>query len=194
MNRSTLITIGIVFLFCLGVIGYVRSVIPTQSVELEALTVGQEGLAQEAEISCVPSDVFAVGAPTPDALFAESLVPESYESSFLKGLFASKLVDGKSTTLAYPGSTEIDYVVRFSDGAYVINEVTVSWGSYGSRSLVDKWFLEGCRAEGDWVPLASGVDVTDEVEETSVDGGRYSALRLRASGDEWIGVYELELR
>jgi len=193
MNRMFFVTIGIMVCIGVGVVSYVHTAVP-QALESQTIVMTSEAGDEGPSIRCVPLEVVNNTTPTSDVLFSESVIPESYEWSFLKGLFASRLVDGDTLTLAYPGSTELDYLIRFSDGLHPVTGITVSWGSYGAKGTIAKWFLEGCSEDGAWTPLTSGTNVTSEEVIADFDKGLYSALRLRAEADEWIGAYELEVR
>ena len=64
-------------------------------------------------------------------LHADSLVPESPSSSQALDYGAANLVDGDSGSLAYPGSSHLDYVIQLN-GTYNVTGVSIDWGYFGS--------------------------------------------------------------
>lgn len=179
---------------CLLTVVYVRTTIrnrPVQEVTVQESQIAE--LVGTNNATCVAqaqqSDV-----PESEVIFAESLIPESVESSFAQGLFASNLVDGDLKTFAYPGSAELDYLIRFIDGAHPLDGMTIVWGGYGESDYIETWVMEGCTSEGEWRVLDYGEDPKAQEVSIFLDGTAYSALRLRSRATEWIGVYEVQLR
>jgi len=125
-------------------------------------------------------------------LTATSLTTEDPRYSVAADYRASHLVDGNPLTLAYPAHAQIDYEINLP-ALSEVKQVSISWGYFGTdRIYVNSWSLYGRRATGDWTlikagefPNASEVDIP--VDTTATD------LRLRASGDNWIGAYELKV-
>src|SRR6185437_13081444 len=122
-------------------------------------------------------------------LHAESLVPESSVSSIASDYAAANLVDGDPDSLAYPGSTHLDYLIRLN-GTYELSLLSVDWRSYGTDPrYVKSWQVLTRNGAGDWVVAAKGeapgtptLDVP--LNTTATD------MRIVADGGNWIGIYD----
>lgn len=158
------------------------------------MTVEQKSKTEKA--TCYKMKTYRSGPPSTEVMFAESLVPESYEHSFLRGYFANRLVDGDRRTFAYPASIELDYKISFIDGLHPIRGINIVWGAYGdNEKFVKKWVIEGCNSEGQWETVSYDGFPNALETKIDVDGSYYSALRLRVSSQQdWIGVHEIELK
>jgi hypothetical protein len=114
--------------------------------------------------------------------------------SLAAGYAASNLIDGNSTTLAYPASTNIDYQIAVSSTPVRVSSATIRWGTFGSSTgYVDSWRLLALDATGNWLTVASGgfpgVDTSTVFFDTIS-----TQLRLVASSNEnWIGAYEMSI-
>jgi len=132
------------------------------------------------------------GKPLIRGVHAVSLVPESPVYSIAQDYAAANLVDGDSESLAYPGSSHIDYVIQLN-ATYNVSDVSVDWGYFGSNaSYVQSWQILGRSGDQAWQPLASGgfpgqatMNVPLNVTATE--------LRLVASANHWIGAYEVRV-
>jgi len=132
------------------------------------------------------------GKPLIRGVHAVSLVPESPVYSIAQDYAAANLVDGDSDSLAYPGSSHIDYVIQLN-ATYNVSGVSVDWGYFGSNATyVQSWQILGRSGDQAWQPLASGgfpgqaiMDVPLNVTATE--------LRLVASASHWIGAYEVRV-
>lgn len=129
----------------------------------------------------------------PQNMSVTSNIPESKEHSLDRGFDAKKLIDGLKTTMAYPGSQEIDYVVDLLD-TYQVKSVNIVWGDSGkSKKYVSSWQLQAFSPEDDWWTIKEGL-FPDEGETLIKETFLTNKLRLKAKSDEnWIGAYELEI-
>ena len=132
------------------------------------------------------------GKPLIRGMDAVSLVSESPSSSIAQDYAAANLVDGDPDTLAYPGSSHIDYVIQLN-ATYNVTGLSIDWGYFGSNpNYVQSWQILGRTGDQDWQQLASGgwpgqvtTDVSLNVTATE--------LRLVANANHWIGVYEVRV-
>jgi hypothetical protein len=132
------------------------------------------------------------GMPLIRGVHAVSLVPESPAYSLAQDYAAANLVDGDPDSLAYPGSSHIDYVIQLN-ATYNVTGVSIDWGYFGSDArYVQSWQILGRSGDQDWQQLASGgfpgqatMDVPLNVTATE--------LRLVASANHYIGVYEVRV-
>ncbi len=132
------------------------------------------------------------GMPLIRGVHAVSLVPESATYSLAQDYAAANLVDGDPDSLAYPGSSHIDYVIQLN-ATYNVTGVSIDWGYFGSNpTYVQSWQILGRSGDQDWQQLASGgfpgqatMDVPLNVTATE--------LRLVASANHYIGVYEVHV-
>src|SRR5207247_8518970 len=90
-------------------------------------------------------------------LTAHSNVREDPFYSIAQHYQASNLVDGDTTTLAYPGSTRLDYTIALS-GLTHVSSALITWGYFGTNPLyIQSWSLMGRDGAGQpWVTLAQG--------------------------------------
>ena len=130
------------------------------------------------------------GKPLIRGVHALSLVSESSTYSLAPDYAAANLVDGDPDSLAYPGSSHIDYVIQLN-GTYKVAGVSVDWGRFGTDPrYVQSWQILGRIGDQDWQQLAGGgypgqdtMDVALNVTATE--------LRLVASSSNWVGAYEV---
>ena len=133
------------------------------------------------------------GKPELQGLSVESQVGESTTYSIARNYQARRLTDGDAWSLAYPGSSQIDYVIHL--GASVqVSQVSIWWGAFGTNPIyVSNWNVYGRSATNQpWQLLSSGgfpdcaaCDLTMNATVTD--------LRLVASGNNWIGAYEVKV-
>jgi len=133
-----------------------------------------------------------VGSRELKDLKATSLIPENNVYSIAAGYAASNLVDGDELTLAYPGNTQLDYAIALSAVTHV-KQVSVWWGYFGADPVyINSWRLYSRSGlEGDWNLIAEG-GFPNAVESDIAVDVIATDLRLTASGDNWIGVYEFK--
>jgi hypothetical protein len=125
-------------------------------------------------------------------LTATSFITEDPVYSIAADYGASHLADGSPLTLAYPGNAQIDYGIHLEVASHV-TQVSIWWGYFGTDPIyVNSWSLYGrSGTNGSWdliqtggFPNASEMDIP--IDTTATD------LRLTASGNNWIGVYEFK--
>lgn len=105
----------------------------------------------------------------------------------------SNLVDGDSSTLAYPGGVQVDYQLDFGTDT-PLDFATIHWGYFGSSPLyVQNWQVLG-QANNDigWTPVASG-GYPGTVESQVGIHRSFRRLRVKASGPNWLGIYEMSV-
>jgi len=125
-------------------------------------------------------------------LTAESMVAESAKYSVARNDLSQNLVDGDSSTLAYPGSANIDYIVHLN-GAYHVSQVSIWWGYFGSSPYVSTWTLLGrSSATQPWQVLQNGVTPNTALSDVPISAD-VTDLRISASSNNWIGLYEMEV-
>jgi len=134
----------------------------------------------------------AEGKPLIRGVRAESLVPESATYTLARDYGAANLVDGDPDSLAYPGSTHLDYAIHLN-GSYRLSGLSVDWGYYGSDSrYVQSWKVLGRNGGQDWQQLASGGLPGQSTMDVPLNA-TVTDLRLLASGNNWIGAYEVRV-
>ncbi len=133
-----------------------------------------------------------LGRPVYEGATASSLVPESPVYSIARGYGAAALVNGKLRTLAYPGGVNFDYGVDLGNLAHV-SAVWLNWGYFGSSPVyIQNWTLYGrTTTTGSWQTLAQGGFPGAETSTVNLDTYALQ-LRIAASSQNWIGMYELE--
>lgn len=126
-------------------------------------------------------------------LTAHSNVPEDPFYSIAQHFQASNLVDGDTITLAYPGSTRLDYTVALS-GLVHVTSARITWGYFGTNPLyVQSWSLMGKNGAGQpWITLTHGGFPNSNATSLSLDFFG-TDLRLVASASNWIGIYDLQI-
>src|SRR5215472_4363883 len=123
---------------------------------------------------------------------AESLVPESPTYSLARDYGAANLVDGDSDSLAYPGSTHLDYVIQLG-GPYDVSGISIDWGSFGSDpSYIHSWQILGRSDNAAWQQLASGGFPGRETLDVPVSGTT-TELRIVADSSNWAGIYDVRV-
>jgi hypothetical protein len=132
------------------------------------------------------------GKPQIRGLHAESLVPESPLYSLARDDGAANLVDGDPDSLAYPGSTHLDYVIQLN-GSYNVTGVSIDWGYFGSDSLyLQSWQILGRNGNQAWQQLASGGFPGQATMDVPLNATA-TELRLVANSSNWIGAYDLRV-
>jgi hypothetical protein len=106
---------------------------------------------------------------------------------------AANLIDGDPSTLAYPGSTHLDYQVAL--GAQMrLSQAVVDWGYFGTNpAYIQSWsILARSGSSQPWVTLVQGSFPNSSITVVGLD---YAAtdLRLVADSTNWIGIYGLQL-
>jgi hypothetical protein len=101
---------------------------------------------------------------------------------------ASNLMDGDPSTLAYPGSTHLDYQVALGVQTW-LSQAVVNWGYFGTNpAYIQSWsILARSGSDQPWVTLVQGSFPNRSTTVVSLD---YTAtdLRLVADGTNWIGI------
>jgi len=141
--------------------------------------------------SVVYSDVVQVGT---GQITVKSNVPESPVYSIARGYQASNLIDGNTKTLAYPGSSHLDYQVSLGQ-LTPLSSALITWGQYGSNSIyVSSWSLLGrSGASQPWVTLAQGGFPNSTSTQVNLNFAA-TDVRVVADSRNWIGIYELDLK
>jgi len=122
-----------------------------------------------------------------------SHIAESPEYSLKKGFSAKNLVDGDPTTLAYPGSLILEYVIDLIN-QYDITKIAILWGGYGtSKEHIEDWEVSVSNNGKDWNTIAQG-DFPGEDLTTIKTSIKTRFLKLIArSKKNWIGAYEVKI-
>ena len=172
--------------------GQMASQMFPQLVAGQVNTLEYRDLSPGAQVRQVSIEVaIPTGRPGLQGLSATSQVGESPVYSIARNYQARRLVDGDGWSLAYPGSTAVDYIVHLP-AASQVTQATIWWGMFGSNPIyVNNWKLYGRSSPATpWQVLAGGTfpdcEVCDIPLTTAV-----SDLRLVASGNNWIGAYEV---
>jgi hypothetical protein len=128
------------------------------------------------------------------SLSATSNVPESPTYSLALNYGAASLVDGDPNTLAYPGSTTIDYSIALPAVTHLTSAV-ITWGYYGiTPGYIDSWTLLGRNgADQPWTTLAQGTFPNTNSSTISFDFTADEMRIVANSLNNWIGIYELAL-
>ena len=134
------------------------------------------------------------GKPSLSHLNAHSQVPENPTYSIARNYLAPNLVDGDSSTLAYPGSNQIDYVVNLGS-PHNVNQVSIWWGYFGTSTIyVNGWNLYGRSGRNSpWQLLANGTFPNAAVTDVPVIGTNLTDVRVTAASTNWIGLFELQV-
>jgi hypothetical protein len=132
------------------------------------------------------------GKPPIRGLHVESLVPESPVNSLALDYGAANLVDGDPDSLAYPGSSHLDYVIQLN-GAYNVSGISIDWGYFGSDArYVQSWQILGRSGNQAWQQLASGGSPGQATMDVPLNATA-TELRLVATSSSWIGAYDLRV-
>lgn len=129
-----------------------------------------------------------------NTLSAQSNVPENPVYSLAMNYGAANLVDGNLGTLAYPGSTGLDYSILLR-GITHVSSALITWGYYGvNPNYVQSWSLLGRNGDGQaWSTLAQGGFPNSATTTVDFDC-LVTELRLVASSSvNWIGVYDVQI-
>ena len=104
-----------------------------------------------------------------------------------------RLVDGDESTFAYPGSYFNDYTLDPGAQAF-IDTVRIVWGYFGTDAdYVYSWRLYGQKELGTgWQIIARGGAPNAAASVVPVQND-YRRLRIAADGNNWIGIYEVEV-
>jgi hypothetical protein len=133
-----------------------------------------------------------VGKPQIRGLHVESLVAESALSSLASDFGAANLTDGDPDSLAYPGSSRLDYVIQLN-GSYNVTGASIDWGYFGSDSrYVQSWQILGRSGNQTWQQLASGGQPGLATMDVPLNATT-TELRLVANSSHWIGAYEMRV-
>jgi hypothetical protein len=120
---------------------------------------------------------------------AESLVPESPAYSLSRDHGAANLVDGDPDSVAYPGSTHLDYVMQLN-GTYQVSGISIDWNDFGTQAqYVQGWQVLGRRGNQPWQPLAQGGFPGTPTLDIPVNA-TVTEVRIVADGNNWIGIYD----
>jgi hypothetical protein len=127
------------------------------------------------------------------SLTAHSNVYEDPLYSIARNYQASNLVDGNTTTLAYPGSTKLDYKIALSAPVH-LSSALITWGYFGTNSIyIQSWSLMGRNGAGQpWVTLAQGGFPNSNATGFSLDFFG-TDLRVVANASNWIGIYDIQI-
>jgi hypothetical protein len=160
---------------------------------LAAGTVNHLSYSDESAQSQARSMQVTVAIPSGKALIrgmrAESLVPESPAYSLSQDYGAANLVDGDPDSLAYPGSTHLDYVMQLN-GIYQVSGISIDWNSYGTQAqYVKSWQVLGRRGNQPWQQLAQGGFPGVQTLDVPLDA-TLTEVRIVADGNNWIGIYD----
>ena len=174
----------------------IRAGVQVAPQQFPALVAGQPNVLEYHDLSPVQQNrLVNVDVAIPQArpeitgMTAESLIPESPTSSTARNYQARRLVDDDTTTLAYPGGPNLDYVIHLN-ALYHIKQVSLWWGQYGFGPYVRNWTLYG-RGEGQaWQTLSFGIS-PGAISDIAVNAD-VSDLRVVASSSSWIGLYEVK--
>jgi hypothetical protein len=120
---------------------------------------------------------------------ATSLIPENTQYSIALNYGARNLIDGTTATLAYPASSNIDYVLTLQRQSHV-NQMSLWWGEFGTNPVyVKKWTVYGRNgSRAPWVVLSQGGFPNAAISDITLDT-TVTDLRITAVSDNWIGIY-----
>jgi hypothetical protein len=142
-------------------------------------------------------EVQVVGTAVASALAGpwtvRSNVPEDPVYSLAQHYQAANLMDGDPSTLAYPGSTHLDYQVTLRTPTRLVAAV-VDWGYFGTKpGYVQSWaILARNGAEQPWGTVGQGAFPNGSTTVVILDQVA-TEVRLVAYGPNWLGIYELHL-
>jgi hypothetical protein len=109
-----------------------------------------------------------------------------------QGHASSKLIDGDTATLAYPGSSHLDYQISFGQLTQLTSGF-IDWGGYGTNPLyVNSWSVLGRSGPNQpWTTLLQGgfpgsAITTFQLNFAATD------VRIVADAPNWIGIYEAQ--
>jgi hypothetical protein len=129
------------------------------------------------------------GKPLIRGVQAQSLVPESPVYSLGQDYGAANLVNGDPDSLAYPGSTHLDYVIRLH-GTYQVRGISIDWNDFGTQAqYVKGWQVLGRRGNQPWQLLAQGEAPGVPTLDVALDA-TITEVRIVADGNNWLGIYE----
>ena len=139
-------------------------------------------------------EIYIMGAAAPidgqQSVFSN--VPEDPTYSLAEGLQASNLMDGDTTTLAYPASRHIDYQISFG-APRQLSQAVIDWGEFGiDPQYVQSWSLLGRNGSSSpWLTLSEGGFPSSAVTEIPLQN-TVTDVRIVADSNNWIGIYELD--
>lgn len=136
---------------------------------------------------------FGTAMSSNGGLTAISNVPEAPKFSIAQNHTASNLIDGDPSTLAYPGSSHIDYQVSLGSPTQ-LSGMAIDWGYFGQDPVyVQKWsILARNGANQAWTTLATGGFPNSAISTVTLDFVA-TDVRILADSSNWIGIYELSL-
>jgi hypothetical protein len=170
--------------------GVSETLIPVQN-RYSKLRIAAEGSNW---IGVYEMQVFGTLLPLAAQATVKSNVPEDPVYSIARGYQASNLVDGNTQTLAYPGSSQIDYQVSLGQLTQ-LSSASIYWGGYGTNPIyVSNWSLLARSASGQpWVTVAQGGFPNSSTTLVNLDFAATDVRLVASSAANWIGVYELTL-
>jgi hypothetical protein len=135
---------------------------------------------------------YGSGATVTSGKAVTSAIYEPYPS-----YTGANLVDGDTSTLAFPGAEHIDYSIDLS-GFYSLESTLLYWGYYGVTSgYIESWTLIATLDDGTEVTLATESDLPGALQSLVFlsDGAHnlpITSLRIYSYyNDNWVGMYEL---
>lgn len=130
---------------------------------------------------------------TAQNMSVSSDITESKEFSIDRDNDATKLIDGKKTTLAAPANQNVEYTITLTE-PHRIRQTIITWGDYGvNTNYINSWSLEASENGKTWTVIKKGG--SPQVSEAIINDD-FTALTIRIkaqSPNDWIGIYELEL-
>ena len=124
----------------------------------------------------------------------QSNVPESSVYSIARGYGAANLIDGDPSTLAYPGSYNLDYQISLANLTH-LSFAKITWGYFGTNSAyVSSWALLAKNGTGQWTTLAQGGFPNSAITQVSLDFIATDVRILASSTTNWIGIYDLSIQ
>ena len=129
-----------------------------------------------------------------NVLSAQSNVPENPIYSLARNYGSANLVDGNPGTLAYPGSTSLDYLISLQ-GITHVSSALITWGYYGiTPNYIQNWSLLGRNGEGQaWSTLAQGEFPNCATTRVDFDSIATELRLVATSSVNWIGVFDIQI-
>jgi hypothetical protein len=123
---------------------------------------------------------------------AISLVPESPTYSLSRDFAAANLVDGNPESIAYPGSSHLDYQIQLN-GPHHVSGLSIDWNRYGmDPSFVKSWTVYRRNGNQPWQAASSG-GYPGQATTTVAFDGVATDVRIVADSINWIGIYEVRV-
>jgi len=145
-------------------------------------------------VEVVDEGELVTATPTPyDVTSHHTCISNIYEDPtycVANGYTANKLVDGNTSTLAYPAATQVDYEISL-DGYDYVKTVTIRFGVYGTNSVyISSWQIQCLDPAGNWITKSSGGFPNTSQLTLNINMAT-TKLRVKASSSNWIGLYEV---